>query len=900
MGSRECMNGLCRANLTVQCKKGWPLRSGELSTLCSTCGTAYEQLVFCDMFHLNATGWRECSSCGKHLHCGCIASSSWIELLESGGVCCINCVKSSQIEMVPIQEKDKRCGTATSGGEEMSMSGGCDTQKPINMVLDDDPGNIAHKPSFPSQNDTRCKTPSQLKLEDIFHPTGESGSMLPTSCNQELFDSPQHPLYQYYNGVPGSPVQTNLSISLCARLGNKSTIGTGGTLLDERKLGKLISSNVQGPGHLLPNPPKYIIAAGLETTSGMVPQIPVARLPVEGRIKNQMLPRYWPRITDQELQQISGHSNSTIIPLFEKVLSASDAGRIGRLVLPKACAEAYLPPISQPEGLPLKIQDINGKEWVFQFRFWPNNNSRMYVLEGVTPCIQSMQLQAGDTVIFSRMDPEGKLLMGFRKASSAIPAQDANLGVMPCGISSSETVFSAVTENVPSMSGYSGLLQSSSGSRDVFPNASYKHLYGGDMNWDFNEKVGKNNGDGPHSLSLITPGRKRSRNVGSKSKRLLINRQDAFELKLSWEEIQDMLRPPLRARLTTVNIEDHEFEEYEEPPVFAKRSIFTVRLSGDQEQWAQCDNCLKWRRLPADYLLPPQWTCQENIWDLCRCSCSASDELAPQELEFLLKSDIERNKQRTEMNHKTVNARGPSDGRVDEQELVSTSVATTTRHPRHRPGCSCIVCIQPPSGKGKHQPSCMCNVCLTVKRRFKTLMMRKKKRQSEREAELAQMNRFLWGPAKQEEMAEVEDGIFLGRAKSQLRLADKEKRYGSDLQPLSQSSDMFVKTCEPLLDLNFHPDREAAAGSSSSSSSRISMLCLLQQASLPLHNYLKQNGLTSLASEQQGTAGSHVVPQDGQEIEVQVPEDQCINNSTAIQEHDRNDLSGRNEYAKVP
>lgn len=129
------------------------------------------------------------------------------------------------------------------------------------------------------------------------------------------------------------------------------------------------------------------------------------------------------------------------MPLFEKVLSASDAGRIGRLVLPKACAEvsssicsflyldsldsitgskgqlivilcsapainhlitfqAYFPPISQPEGLPLRIQDVKGKEWVFQFRFWPNNNSRMYVLEGVTPCIQSMQLQAGDTGIF--------------------------------------------------------------------------------------------------------------------------------------------------------------------------------------------------------------------------------------------------------------------------------------------------------------------------------------------------------------------------------------------------------------------------------------------------------------------------------------------------------------------
>lgn len=61
--------------------------------------------------------------------------------------------------------------------------------------------------------------------------------------------------------------------------------------------------------------------------------------------------------------------------------------------------QAYFPPISQSEGLPLRIQDVKGNEWTFQFRFWPNNNSRMYVLEGVTPCIQSMQLCAGDTGI---------------------------------------------------------------------------------------------------------------------------------------------------------------------------------------------------------------------------------------------------------------------------------------------------------------------------------------------------------------------------------------------------------------------------------------------------------------------------------------------------------------------
>ncbi|KAL3740280.1 hypothetical protein ACJRO7_021542 [Eucalyptus globulus] len=143
----------------------------------------------------------------------------------------------------------------------------------------------------------------------------------------------------------------------------------------------------------------------------------------DARGRNQLLPRYWPRITDQELQQISGDSNSVITPLFEKMLSASDAGKIGRLVLPRKCAEAYFPSISQPEGLPLKVQDAEGSEWIFQFRFWPNNNSRMYVLEGVTPCIQSMQLQAGDIVTFSRLEPEGKLVMGSRKASTA-PSSD--------------------------------------------------------------------------------------------------------------------------------------------------------------------------------------------------------------------------------------------------------------------------------------------------------------------------------------------------------------------------------------------------------------------------------------------------------------------------------------------
>ncbi|KAF2551245.1 hypothetical protein F2Q68_00037723 [Brassica cretica] len=259
----------------------------------------------------------------------------------------------------------------------------------------------------------------------------------------------------------------------------------------------------------------------------------VARPPPEGRGKTQLLPRYWPRITDQELQQLSGQyphlSNSKIIPLFEKVLSASDAGRIGRLVLPKACAEAYFPPISQPEGLPLKIQDIKGKEWVFQFRFWPNNNSRMYVLEGVTPCIQSMQLQAGDTVTFSRTEPEGKLVMGYRKATNSTAAQ----------------MFKGSSE--PNLNMFSNNLSSGCG----------------DINWSKLDKSDDMSKDGLMLQPSLISARKRVRNIGTKSKRLLIDSVDVLELRLTWEEAQELLRPPQSAKPSICTVEDHDFEEYD-------------------------------------------------------------------------------------------------------------------------------------------------------------------------------------------------------------------------------------------------------------------------------------------------------------------------------------------------
>lgn len=56
-------------------------------------------------------------------------------------------------------------------------------------------------------------------------------------------------------------------------------------------------------GPKLPKNGQTLSSESIKTTA---PQTRIARPPAEGRGKNHLLPRYWPRITDQELQQLSG------------------------------------------------------------------------------------------------------------------------------------------------------------------------------------------------------------------------------------------------------------------------------------------------------------------------------------------------------------------------------------------------------------------------------------------------------------------------------------------------------------------------------------------------------------------------------------------------------------------
>ncbi|XP_074585324.1 B3 domain-containing protein Os07g0563300-like isoform X2 [Curcuma longa] len=690
--AKICFNAQCKESIADHIaprRKGWRLRSGEIAELCDRCSSAFEQGTFCETFHSNDSGWRNCETCGKRVHCGCIASAQSYGFLDAGGIECIPCPRkslataSNQIssslmfmqQHVP-ERRDSPAKTWRSMANPLSgqwrqashmwnMTMQSDLQQRLSYEFDRPssieklaPGGrhsiVTHEKKFEPERKITTDL-NNISQDKYIH--GNAGENDPMSARKSVSTDPcSTSSIVNFEAKPNSSIKlqqspvtkenSSILISLSASFPSSNGVK------DPMKL----SSN-QSPVQITTPLSKQFYPQRMNEAELQV-QMRNGRTRVDAYPRTQLLPRYWPRITNQELQQISGDPQSSITPLFEKMLSASDAGRIGRLVLPKKCAEAYFPTISQPEGLPLKVQDASGKDWIFQFRFWPNNNSRMYVLEGVTPCIQAMQLQAGDTVTFSRIDPEGKLVMGFRKASSSSNEQDP------------ETHKSSTDISPPPEDQITSLVQK----------------------------------DGSTSKLLQVPSKRKAKALGLKSNCLRIENEEPMEFKLTWEEAQMLLCPAPNSSPSIVVIEGLEFEEYEEAPVLGKRAYLTSDQAGS--------SCSSAQELSLEHIAD-MVSCKSGVSKKRKAKAKGDNVEVSDGLDTLANLAI----------------LGYSENHQSSQP--------TTRHPRHKPGCTCIVCIQPPSGKGpKHKPHCTCNVCLTVKRRFRTLELRREKRQSEKESEM--------------------------------------------------------------------------------------------------------------------------------------------------------------------
>lgn len=186
-----------------------------------------------------------------------------------------------------MEEKRQECGLQTECGPNRNSERMVRAQSGDEVKMDCQENLLSRNANVASR-----------KLEEGLASSSDIGYKLLSNSNQSpIGPSKNHEMFQESKSLLNkSLVETNLSISLSAS-----------SMAEERQLNTAISSFQQGcrPRHLLPRIPT-ILGAGLETNSSSLSQLRVARPPVEGRVKNQLLPRYWPRITDQELQQISG------------------------------------------------------------------------------------------------------------------------------------------------------------------------------------------------------------------------------------------------------------------------------------------------------------------------------------------------------------------------------------------------------------------------------------------------------------------------------------------------------------------------------------------------------------------------------------------------------------------
>ncbi|KAL8557461.1 hypothetical protein ACS0TY_004765 [Phlomoides rotata] len=116
---------------------------------------------------------------------------------------------------------------------------------------------------------------------------------------------------------------------------------------------------------------------------------------------------------DEDLKEID---ISKLVFLFKKQLKNSDVGVLRRIVLPKKESETNLPILESKEGIPITMLDMDGiHQWSFKYRYCPNNNSRMYVLEYTGEFVHEHKLTVNDSIIVYHNIYDGKYIIEGRK-----------------------------------------------------------------------------------------------------------------------------------------------------------------------------------------------------------------------------------------------------------------------------------------------------------------------------------------------------------------------------------------------------------------------------------------------------------------------------------------------------
>ncbi|KAL3517769.1 hypothetical protein ACH5RR_020358 [Cinchona calisaya] len=180
-------------------------------------------------------------------------------------------------------------------------------------------------------------------------------------------------------------------------------------------------SNNPAPGNWMYWSPDAAAPATAPLASTMPALVsPVETLPMQTTIQlvdhthSQQPHNHHRQVPSDKKQSLKTENNLKF--LLQKVLKQSDVGNLGRIVLPKKEAETHLPELESRDGIPIAMEDIGtSRVWNMRYRFWPNNKSRMYLLENTGDFVRVNGLQEGDfIVIYSDMKSGKYLIRGVK------------------------------------------------------------------------------------------------------------------------------------------------------------------------------------------------------------------------------------------------------------------------------------------------------------------------------------------------------------------------------------------------------------------------------------------------------------------------------------------------------
>ncbi|KAL8527545.1 hypothetical protein ACS0TY_005408 [Phlomoides rotata] len=134
--------------------------------------------------------------------------------------------------------------------------------------------------------------------------------------------------------------------------------------------------------------------------------------PASGDHRPSMMLQQRNNASSDRKQQQGWKTEKNLKFLLQKVLKQSDVGNLGRIVLPKKEAESHLPELESRDGISIAMEDIGtSRVWNMRYRFWPNNKSRMYLLENTGDFVRLNGLQEGDFIVIYADTKCGKYMI---------------------------------------------------------------------------------------------------------------------------------------------------------------------------------------------------------------------------------------------------------------------------------------------------------------------------------------------------------------------------------------------------------------------------------------------------------------------------------------------------------